>query len=89
MMAWTIVFNLVQGNLVTPLVYGKTFSLHPAIILLAIPAGGDVAGILGMFLVVPFVAIVAATWRPLLELIGGEPLEPVADAVPGAVAETG
>lgn len=73
MMAWTIVFNLVQGNLVTPLVYGRTFSLHPAIILLAIPAGGDVAGILGMFLVVPFVAIAAATLQPLLELVGGQP----------------
>lgn len=71
MMAWTIVFNLVQGNFVTPLVYGRTFSLHPAIILLAIPAGSDIAGILGMFLVVPVVAIIAATWRPLLDALGG------------------
>jgi predicted PurR-regulated permease PerM len=70
MMIYTIVFNIVQGNFVTPLVYGRTLSLHPAIILLAIPAGGEIAGIMGMFLVVPFVAIVAATWRPILDLLG-------------------
>ena len=70
---FTIVFNIVQGNFVTPLVYGRTLNLHPAVILLAIPAGNQIAGILGMFLVVPFVAVVAATWRPLLELIGPDP----------------
>jgi putative heme transporter len=69
MLVYTIIFNVVQGNFVTPLVYGRTLSLHPAVILLAIPAGNEVAGILGMFLVVPFVAIVAATWRTALETI--------------------
>ena len=49
----TIVFNIVQGNIVSPLVYGRTVHLHPAIVLVAIPAGAAVAGILGMFLVVP------------------------------------
>lgn len=69
MLIWTVVFNIVQGNFVTPLVYGRTMSLHPAIILLAIPAGGEIAGILGMFLIVPFLAIFGAVLRPVLELI--------------------
>jgi predicted PurR-regulated permease PerM len=72
MLIWTVVFNIVQGNFVTPIVYGRTMSLHPAIILLAIPAGNEVAGVLGMFLVVPFVAITAAVLRPTLELIANE-----------------
>jgi putative heme transporter len=66
---WTIVFNIVQGNFVTPLVYARIFSVHPAIILLAIPAGSEVAGVLGMFLVVPFLAIIVAIWRPIVDLV--------------------
>jgi len=77
---FTVVFNIVQGNFVTPLVYGRTLSLHPAVILLAIPAGNEIAGILGMFLVVPLVAVVASTWRTALETI--EPVEPTAPPSP-------
>ena len=41
---WTIVFNLVTGNIVAPLVYGRTVHIHPAIVLVAIPAGAAIAG---------------------------------------------
>jgi predicted PurR-regulated permease PerM len=68
MAIYTLVFNIVQGNFVAPLVYGKTVSLHPAIVLLAIPAGGQIAGILGMFLIVPFLGVVAVTWRLILHV---------------------
>lgn len=66
MLIWILVFNIVQGNYVTPLVYGKTVSLHPAIILLAIPAGNEIAGIIGMFLVVPIAGVIALSWRTVL-----------------------
>ena len=39
MAIWTVVFNIVTGNIVTPLVYGRTVHLHPAVVLVAIPAG--------------------------------------------------
>ena len=68
MAIYTLVFNIVQGNFVAPLVYGKTVELHPAIVLLAIPAGGQIAGIIGMFLVVPFLGVVATTWRLVLQV---------------------
>ncbi len=68
MAIYTLVFNIVQGNFVAPLVYGKTVQLHPAIVLLAIPAGGQIAGIIGMFLVVPFLGVVATTWRLILQI---------------------
>ncbi len=66
MAIFTIVFNIAQGNFVAPLVYGKAVNLHPAVILLAIPAGSAVAGIIGMFLVVPFLGMIAVTWRVVL-----------------------
>ena len=69
MLIFTVVFNIVQGNILTPLVYGKSLSLHPAIVLMAIPVGNEIAGILGMFLVVPVAArdrgdLAAACRRP-------------------------
>jgi predicted PurR-regulated permease PerM len=71
MVIWTVVFNIVQGNIVSPLVYGRTVSLHPAVVLMAIPAAAAVAGMVGMFLVVPALGVVAATWRPVLALLAG------------------
>ena len=73
MFVYTIVFNLVQGNIVTPLVYNRTVNLHPAVVLLAIPAGGAVAGIAGMFLAVPILAVIATTWRTVLYVLGDQP----------------
>jgi predicted PurR-regulated permease PerM len=67
---WTVVFNIVQGNVVSPLVYGRTVHIHPAIVLLAIPAAAAVAGILGMFIVVPVLGVVATTWRTALAVLG-------------------
>jgi putative heme transporter len=69
---YTVVFNIVQGNFVAPIVYGRSVSLHPAIVLLAIPAGAEVAGIIGMFLVVPFLGLVAATGMTLLHAFDPE-----------------
>ena len=66
---YTLVFNIIQGNFVTPLVYGKAVSLHPAIILLAVPIGNALAGIVGMFLVVPVAGVIATTWRAVLQTI--------------------
>ena len=94
---YTLVFNIVQGNFVTPLVYGKAVSLHPAIVLLAVPIGNALAGIVGMFLVVPVAGVIATTWRAVLQTIdigdaalpaplrSPEPADEIAPAVPGVV----
>ena len=86
MLVWTLVFNLVTGNIVSPLVYGKTVHLHPAVVLVAIPAGSAIAGIVGMFLVVPFLGVVATIWRTVLEVIAVPrlPLDPPALPEPAA-----
>ena len=71
---YTIVFNVVQGNFVAPVVYGRAVNIHPAIVLLAIPAGAALAGIAGMFLVVPFIGVFATTWRTGLLVLGDAPV---------------
>jgi|GEM_PF-696391 len=82
MAIWTIVFNLVQGNIVAPLVYGRTTHIHPAIVLVSIPAASAVAGVLGMFIVVPAIGVVAATWRTVLHVLGSDDDAPEPDAEP-------
>jgi predicted PurR-regulated permease PerM len=102
MIVWTLVFNIVTGNIVSPLVYGRTVHIHPGVVLVAIPAGSAIAGILGMFFVVPVIGVVATTWRTVLRLMGeaadmdaaGPPAEPAlpipaAGDVPDAVAPSG
>ena len=69
---WTLVFNIVQGNIVAPMVYNRTTSIHPAIVLACIPAASAISGILGMFLVVPVLGVVLTTWRTILRVIGSD-----------------
>ncbi len=73
MLVFTLVFNIVTGNVVAPLVYGRAVSIHPAVVLLAIPAGSTIAGVFGMFIVVPLIGVVVATWRTVLFILGDGP----------------
>jgi predicted PurR-regulated permease PerM len=68
MAIFTPIYNIAIGNFVAPLVYGKTVSLHPAVVLMAAPIGAAIGGLVGMFLIVPVIAIVGATWRPIVHL---------------------
>jgi predicted PurR-regulated permease PerM len=83
MAIFTVVFNIVQGNVLQPLVYGKVASLHPAVVLMAIPAAGAVAGVLGMFLVVPFLGVVSVSWQTILGTFGDEESAGVPENTPG------
>jgi predicted PurR-regulated permease PerM len=82
MLIFTLVFNIVQGNVVAPLVYGKTVSIHPAIVLLAAPAGAAIGGILGMVMIVPIIAIITRTWRIVIHLFDPEDAQPTAASAP-------
>ena len=75
MLVYTLVFNIVQGNFVAPIVYGRAVNIHPAIVLLAIPAGMALAGIAGMFLVVPVIGVIATTWRMALRVFADGPVD--------------
>jgi predicted PurR-regulated permease PerM len=81
MAIFTVVINIVIGNFVAPLVLGKTVSIHPAIVLLAAPAGAAIGGLIGMFLVVPMIAIFMATWRSVIRLFDPHQTERDLEAV--------
>ncbi|MEU9293658.1 AI-2E family transporter [Streptomyces sp. NPDC048266] len=48
--------QVIEGNVLQPMVQSRTVQMHPAAVMLAITAGASVAGILGMLLAVPLTA---------------------------------
>ena len=62
--------------------YSRAVSIHPAVVLLAIPAGAAVAGMAGMFLAVPVIGVVATVWRTVLRVFGSAPEDVVENASP-------
>jgi predicted PurR-regulated permease PerM len=49
-----------EGNVFYPVVVGKRLRLHPVAILLALTAGGVLAGVAGAFLAIPVASVIAA-----------------------------
>ncbi|KGM12833.1 AI-2E family transporter [Cellulomonas bogoriensis] len=65
--------NQLEGNLLEPIVLGRTLSLHPLAILLALTAGTLLAGIIGALLSVPLAAVawaVISQWNAADEVDG-------------------
>ncbi|MEU4729980.1 AI-2E family transporter [Streptomyces sp. NPDC023588] len=80
--AWTLgvvlAVQVIEGNVLQPVVQSRTVQMHPAVVMLAITAGASVAGILGMLLAVP---LTAAAFGVISELR----TRYAADAPPGPV----
>jgi predicted PurR-regulated permease PerM len=54
----TVVVHHVEGYLVGPVVLGRAVRLHTIVVLLALAAGGETAGVLGAFVAVPLTAVI-------------------------------
>jgi predicted PurR-regulated permease PerM len=61
LMLIVIVVNLaiqvLEGNVISPQVVGKSLNMHPLAVMLALLVGGELAGILGLILAVPAFAV--------------------------------
>jgi predicted PurR-regulated permease PerM len=65
-----VVWRMVQDYVISPRVMGKSVELHPLAALFGIMAGGEVGGILGVYLSIPVMAslrIVLRRWRLYVE----------------------
>ncbi|ARK29243.1 AI-2E family transporter [Halalkalibacter krulwichiae] len=51
------IIQQIEGNILSPVIVGKTLHLHPALIILALLVGAEVGGFLGMLIAVPILAI--------------------------------
>jgi len=71
-----IILNILQANLVVPMVLGREIKLHPVTIIIVLLIGAEFGGILGMIVAVPIAAILSTTHHWYRELIAAseEPL---------------
>ncbi|WP_074600926.1 AI-2E family transporter [Sediminibacillus halophilus] len=51
------IVQIIEGNLLSPFIVGKSINIHPILIIFALLAGGEVGGIIGMILAVPLLTI--------------------------------
>ncbi len=49
--------QFIEGNILGPLIVGKSLHMHPIIIMLALLAGGEIGGVVGLMLAVPVIVI--------------------------------
>jgi predicted PurR-regulated permease PerM len=68
-LALNLFVQQLEGNVLYPVIMGRTIELHPVATLLAVGAGGVLAGIIGALVAVPIVAVVATA----LPILRGEP----------------
>lgn len=59
-LALVVIVQQVDGNILQPVIMGHAVRLHPVVILLALFAGGLIAGIVGALMAVPVTAVLAA-----------------------------
>jgi predicted PurR-regulated permease PerM len=59
-LAVILLVQQLEGNVFYPVVVGRRLQLHPVAILLALAAGGVLAGMAGAFLAVPVAAVTSA-----------------------------
>jgi predicted PurR-regulated permease PerM len=61
-----VVIQLIENNLLVPRILGRTLDLHPLAVLIAVLAGGQLGGILGILLAAPTLATFRVLGRYIL-----------------------
>jgi predicted PurR-regulated permease PerM len=87
----------IDNHFISPLVMQRTVRLHPAVVMLALLAGGTLGGFFGLLLAVPVTAVLkiiaSHLWRtyvlgePIDEVEAAWEAEDAAPAAPGGVVE--
>ena len=83
-LAFLLVLRIVEDYIVYPRLIGQGIHLHPLAVIVAILAGAEMAGVAGIFLAIPVVAILTVSYRHWLEHRGSEGLADLLE--PTAVA---
>jgi predicted PurR-regulated permease PerM len=50
--------QILESNVISPQVVGRKLHLHPVLIIFSLLVGGEIAGIVGLILAVPFLAVI-------------------------------
>jgi predicted PurR-regulated permease PerM len=66
------ILRVVQDYVIYPRIIGQGTHLHPLAVIVAILAGAELAGVVGIFLAIPMAGILSVCYRHWLEPGGGE-----------------
>jgi predicted PurR-regulated permease PerM len=83
------VLRIVQDYVVYPKLIGQGIHLHPLAVIIAILSGAELAGVAGIFLAIPAVAILTVSYRHWLEHRGSEGLADILTTTPAVASEVG
>jgi predicted PurR-regulated permease PerM len=88
------VLRIAQDYVIYPKIIGQGIHLHPLAVILAILAGAELAGVAGIFLAIPVIAIATVSYRHWLEHKGSEGLvadllKPAEEAVTTSATPSG
>ena len=78
-----IVVQQLEGNVLQPLILGRTLKMHPAVVIGAIALGAALYGIVGAFLAVPAVAVCTEIFRYARQQTAADNDVPVEGGPPG------
>ena len=81
-LAFLLVLRIVEDYIVYPRLIGQGIHLHPLAVIVAILAGAELAGVAGIFLAIPVVAILTVSYRHWLEHRGSEGLADLLEPTP-------
>jgi predicted PurR-regulated permease PerM len=76
------VLRIVQDYVIYPRLIGQGIHLHPLAVIIAILSGAELAGVAGIFLAIPVVAILTVSYRHWLEHRGSEGLADLLERTP-------
>jgi predicted PurR-regulated permease PerM len=62
-LVFLVAWRLIQDYVVSPRVMGQTMELHPLAAIFGVLAGGEIAGVLGVYLSIPVMASLRIVWR--------------------------
>lgn len=63
LLIFLVVWRLVQDYAISPRIMGASVELHPLAAIFGILAGGEIAGVLGVYLSIPVMASLRIVWR--------------------------
>jgi len=86
--AFLVVLRIIEDYIVYPRLIGQGIHLHPLAVIVAILAGAELAGVAGIFLAIPVVAILTVSYRHWLEHRGSEGLADLLEPTPPAAIVT-
>ncbi len=81
-LVFLLVLRVVEDYIVYPRLIGQGIHLHPLAVIIAILAGAELAGVAGIFLAIPVVAILTVSYRHWLEHRGSEGLADLLEPTP-------